>query len=78
MKEIVITKQRLRRELSFLLMSFLFAFLLNVFAVFVYNTPWIEIFTQIGYVLAITVVAYFLVAIIRGILLLLKKTLVKQ
>lgn len=75
MKEIVITKQRLRRELSFLLMSFLFAFLLNVFAVFVYNTPWIEIFTQIGYVLAITVVAYFLVAIIRGILLLLKKLL---
>ena len=73
MKEIVITTKRIKKELLLLLTCFIFAFLLNVTAVIIYRTPWIEIFTQIGYVVAITLVLYLFITFIRGILFFVKQ-----
>ena len=73
MKEIVITAKRINKELLLLLACFIFAFLLNVVAVIIYSTPGIEIFTQIGYVVAITLVLYFFIFLLRGINVLLKR-----
>ncbi|MDD2327644.1 MAG: hypothetical protein PHZ13_04925 [bacterium] len=78
MKEIVISVQRIHKELLFLLTCFLFAFLLNVIAVITYRTPWIEIITQIGYVLAITLVVYCFIFLVRGILFFAKRFLRKH
>ena len=72
MKEIVITAKRINKELLLLLACFIFAFLLNVVAVIIYSTPGIEIFTQIGYVVAITLVLYFFIFLLRGINVLVK------
>ncbi|MCK9313006.1 MAG: hypothetical protein M0P20_02985 [Methanocorpusculum sp.] len=73
MKEIVITTKRIHKELFLLLACFIFAFLLNVVAVIIYSTPVIEIFTQVGYVIAITLVLYFFITLIRGILFFVKR-----
>ena len=77
MKEIVITAKRINKELLLLLACFIFAFLLNVAAVIIYSTPGVEIFTQIGYVVAITLVLYFFITLIRAILFFVKRLLRK-
>lgn len=59
MKDIVITAGRIRRECNFYLLSFVVAFLSNVYAVVHFGRPWIELLSQIGYVVVISVVVYF-------------------
>lgn len=65
MKDIVVTASRLRCERNFYLACFLLAFLLNLVAVVRFDRPWIELFSQIGYVVAISVVLYLLLWIPR-------------
>lgn len=65
MKDIVVTASRLRRERNFYLVSFLLAFLLNLVAVVRFDRPWTELFSQIGYVVVISVVLYFVLWIPR-------------
>lgn len=65
MKDIVVTASRLRRERNFYLVSFGLAFLLNLFAVVRFDRPWTELFSQIGYVVAISVVLYLVLWIPR-------------
>lgn len=65
MKDIVVTAIRLRRERNVYLICFLLAFLLNLVAVVCFDRPWIELFSQLGYVVVISVVLYLLLWIPR-------------
>ena len=65
MKDITITGKRRKKELIILLTCFVTAFLFNVLAVIIYKTPWHEIFSQIGYVVVITLVLFLIVTLVR-------------
>lgn len=78
MKDIVIPSQKVKREVYILLGCFIFAFLLNIACIIIYKTRWIEIFTQIGYVIVIAVVLYLLIALIRFVAFLVGKLFKKQ
>lgn len=78
MKDLVITAKKLKREFFYLAGSFIFSFLLNVFAVILYKTAWFEVFSQIGYVVVITLVLYIIATFVRVLLWLVLKLLKKQ
>lgn len=71
MKDIIITSKKLKQERNIYFISFLLAFAINVIAIIVYSRPWIEIISQIGYVIVISLSIYLLLWIPRGILILL-------
>ncbi|HBT85814.1 MAG TPA: hypothetical protein DEB12_07905 [Porphyromonadaceae bacterium] len=73
MKELVISSKRLKKEVLIFVISFAIAFITNIFAIIKFKTPWYEIFTQIGYVLIITLSIYFVVIFVRFIIFLIKK-----
>ena len=54
MKDIIITSKKLKQERNIFLLSFLLAFIINVIAIIIYSRPWIEIISQIGYVIAVS------------------------
>ena len=68
MKDIIITSQKLKRERNIYLLSFILAFIVSVIAIIVYSRPWIEVISQIGYVIVISIFIYFILWIPRGIL----------
>lgn len=68
MKDLVITSKRLKKELYIFLACFVIAFSINAYAVATYKTPWSELFTQIGYVMVITLLLYLLAALVRGVI----------
>ena len=68
MKDIIITSQKLKRERNIYLLSFILSFIVNVIAIIVYSRPWIEVISQIGYVIVISIFIYFILWIPRGIL----------
>ena len=51
MKDIIITSKKLKQERNIFLLSFLLAFIINVIAIIIYSRPWIEIISQIVYVI---------------------------
>lgn len=73
MKDIVIPSRIIRRELLVVLACFLTSFLVNVGAVVAYHKSWTEIFSQIGYVVVISVFFYVILWIIRILFLIIKK-----
>ena len=54
-----------RREFIIWLFAFLFSNLLNVYGIVHYKTSWTELFTELGYVFVLSLLIYFLVALIR-------------
>ncbi len=68
MRDIIITKKRIRTELIILALCFAIAFIANVVAVFIYKSPLAEIYSSIFYVLTATVVLYVLSVIVRLII----------
>lgn len=77
MKDLVITSRRLKKEIYILSACFTAAFLINIFSIITFKTPWYEMFTQIGYVVVITFILYLLVAMIRAVVFLIKKLFVR-
>ena len=77
MKDLVITSRRLKKEMYILSACFITAFLINIFSIVTFKTPWYEMFTQIGYVVVITFILYLLVAMIRAVAFLIKKLFVR-
>lgn len=72
MKDIIITSKRIQKELYILAATFSVAFIINLFAILKFKTPWYEIFTQIGFVVVITFILYLIVLLFRLIILLTK------
>jgi 1,4-dihydroxy-2-naphthoate octaprenyltransferase len=68
MKDTVITARMKKRELMILLCCFATANLINIVAILCYGTRWIELFSQIGYVLFVTAVLYVLQLAARWVL----------
>ncbi len=78
MKEIVFTPKRQKKELRIFGVCFAIGFLMNLASIIIYKTSWNELFTQIGYVIAIAIVLYLLFAIIRGIIKWIRKIIKKN
>ena len=68
MKDIVFTKERQKKELFIFGVCFAIGFLMNLFSIILYKTPWHEIFSQLGYVFVIAIILYILLSIVRGII----------
>ena len=73
MKDIIITSKRLKKELYILLGCSIAAFAINILAIIIYKTSWVEAFSQIGYVLVIAVFLYVLIAVLRFIFKVIRK-----
>lgn len=65
MKDIVITKAIQKREFFVWLACFVVANVVNVASIVKFQTPWYEIFTQLGYVVVLSILLYGLVAVVR-------------
>ncbi|NOY95649.1 MAG: hypothetical protein GXO81_04600 [Chlorobi bacterium] len=68
MKDILIPAKRVKKELAILLVCFIAAFLLNIYAIAKYATSWSEILGQLHIIVILSLVIYFIVAILRLIL----------
>jgi hypothetical protein len=62
-----------RREFILWLILFVLCNLLNVYSIIHYKTRWIELITQLGYVFVLSLLIYFLIALIRLIVTLIRK-----
>ena len=65
MKDTLITARRKKTEIITALVCFALAFLLNIVCIIVYKTPFKEVFTQIGYIIVISVALYVIWTAIR-------------
>lgn len=65
MKDTVITAAVKRRELWIWLTCFIAANVVNITTIICYSTPWYEVFTQLGYVVALSVLLYVLTILVR-------------
>ena len=65
MKDTLITAHRKKTEIITALACFALAFLLNIVCIIVYKTPFKEVFTQIGYIVVISVALYVIWTAIR-------------
>lgn len=65
MKDTLITARRKKTEIITALVCFALAFLLNIVCIIVYKTPFKEVFTQIGYIVVISVALYVIWTAIR-------------
>ncbi len=73
MKEIIITPKQLKKELLYWLYAFGLANILNIYSIIKYQTNWMELFTQIGYVFVLSIIIYLLLVFIRMIVRILKR-----
>lgn len=65
MKDIVFTKAAQKREFFIWLACFVVANIVNAVSIIKFQTPWYEIFTQIGYVVVTSLLLYGLVLVLR-------------
>lgn len=65
MKDIIISKARSKTELITLSVCFLIACVTNLGAIIYYKTPFIELITSLGYVVAFAVALYIAWSLIR-------------
>jgi hypothetical protein len=77
MKDIIITAKRIKIELYTLLIVFVIANGFNLYAIIKFQTKFVEIITQIGYVLLFTLGIYVLWTIVRLIYWSIKRILKK-
>ncbi len=68
MKDTIITAKQKKRELIFLLISFVIAFALNVYSIIYYNSQWKELITTLHITILFSIIIYFLLVIIRLII----------
>jgi hypothetical protein len=73
MKDLVIRDYQVMREIGILLICLILAEGVNAGAIIAYHRPWYELFTQIGYVVCFGLGLYVSIAIIRLLVLLIRK-----
>jgi len=77
MKDIVITSKDIKREIMVWVCALIAAQLMNVYAIVKFDTQWSELYSQLGYVVMLSVVLYLLIAMVRYLVNLIRK-IVKQ
>jgi hypothetical protein len=77
MKDIIITSKTIKREIVVWFCALLFAQLMNVYAIAKFNTEWKELYSQLGYVLVLSIVIYLLLWALRLLARLIRKLIVK-
>ena len=65
MKDIHISSQQQKKELWILLIAFILAFLCNIYAIIIYGGEWAELYTEIFYVLTLTILFYVCTLLFR-------------
>jgi len=75
MRDIVITAKVVRRELLIVLACFLAAEGINIHSIIKYHTSFLEIFSQIGYVLLMMLLIWLVITVIRLMVYLIGKLL---
>lgn len=65
MKDLIIKDRQIKKELLLLAGAFILAFFINVGAILAYGRPWSELYTQLGYVVCLALVIYFLIVAVR-------------
>jgi len=72
MKDIKFTVKQQKREIVYILVCLLLAFVINIISIMSYQTEWKELYTQWFPVLILTFLFYFLFTVIRLIINLLR------
>ena len=67
MKDVLISGRRMARELRIFLGCFVLALALNVYAIHLYKTAWKELLTTLHITLAVAIIIYVLLGIVRFI-----------
>lgn len=78
MKDLVISSKRLKKEILIIAICFIVASIINIISVIIYKTPWYEIFTQVGYVIVITLILYLFIIIVRLFVSLVRRIVIKK
>ena len=65
MKDVLISSRRIACELWIFVGCFLFALALNIFSIIKYKTEWKELLTTLHITLALAIVIYVLLGIVR-------------
>ena len=78
MKDIIISKARIRTELITLSACFVIACLFNLGAIIYYKSPAIELITSLGYAIIFAIALYILWSLIRLIVYIIKSVLSKK
>ena len=78
MKDIVISVKRQKIEIWTLVICFVIANVLNIYAIDKYDTPWNELFWSLGYVFTAMVVIYVVWSIVRLVIYAILKPFVKK
>lgn len=68
MKDIIITSKIIKREIYVWLCALIAAQLMNVYAIVKFETQWRELYSQLGYILMLSIVLYLLIALLRFVL----------
>ncbi len=68
MRDTIITARAKKRELRYLGISFIIAFLLNILSIILYHTEWKELYTQLVVVIKFSVVIYIFIVVLRLII----------
>jgi len=77
MKDTTFTKELKKRELIVFVVCFIIACAINVYSIISFNRSWTELFSQMGFVFAITIALYIVSAIIRLIVHFIRKAIRK-
>jgi TRAP-type C4-dicarboxylate transport system permease small subunit len=73
-----LTAKRQKTELIIWGICFLFAFLLNVYSIIAFDTEWKELYTQLLWVLSLSIGFYFLILFLRLVYRLIHSILCKK
>lgn len=65
MKDVTITGLRIKKEIIILVVSFIAAIVLNIFAISKFKTNWSELINQLHVVILVAIAIYILVFIFR-------------
>ena len=73
MKPIIISPQRIKREGAYLLVAFIIANLLNVYAIITYQSRWSELISFLPLIIMLSLFLYVIIGLVRLIVFSIRK-----
>lgn len=65
MKDTIITARRKKSEIIAFVICLVLGFAFNALSIYIFDTPWNELYTEAGYVLCVSIVFYIIWTVIR-------------